>query len=245
MKKISIILLLLCLVGCSVSRLRYVGDDNIKIQDFKKSEVDAIYVKKVGICNVGIGILNERHNDILGVLIKIENLDKKRRLIVNPRDFVAETQNRYFLKKLPSVSYTRSELNRINLQLEKNKNAQLSQKSHNTIKCQNDLYGNMNCNEDHSIATGLMNLSDNLLVAQKERELLEKMQRVNDYTEEISIHALNHVRYIEPQSWDYYYIFFESPYRVSESYPINIYYKNAKFIFDFIEDNASVSEILF
>jgi len=207
------------LVGCNdTSNLSYLGDDKNNIsQDHIVNATGfdiPIYIKEIETGEIAIGAFDSTLGYFLGVVIRIKNTGYEP-ITLTQDDITVKTEDNYRLKKVYPDSYISAVLGRTQQSTETN------------------VYVNQdplpNSNSPYVASQRLGNAISDLGNTISDQQIWEAKEKMKRYAQEVDTHALRQTVKIEPQSWDYYYVFFEKP----RQYPVivscqNIVYKFGK-----------------
>jgi hypothetical protein len=194
------------LAGCeSTTELKYLGDDKATIsKDIIKNSLgeQTLYIKEIEMGELAIGGFDSIQGYFLGVVIKIKNTGYEP-ITLTLDDITAKTEDNYKLKRINPDSYISAVLGRANRPTETNVN----------------VYANQ---DQLSAGQKLGNAIENLGNTLSDQQVREGRENMKKYAQEVDVHALRQSVKIEPQSWDYYYVFFEKP----RQYPVIISCQN-------------------
>lgn len=221
-----IFLVSIFLTGCVTNNLTYLGNDKdtITAETVKTSAGELpVYPKQVNGGKVSLGAFTSSEVEIIGVTIKIENTMRKSPFVISPGDFTVKTADNYKLKSVNPDYYISMLSGKAQQNLQAVQNQKVNTKvvaNTNANVYGNSVYGTTTYTEKEDPYSSL-GKSIGVLAASGHAEQIEK------YAQEVALHALKGKITIQPQSWDYAFLFFEKP----ASYPITITYKDIVYTF--------------
>ena len=230
------------LTGCGTNNLTYLGKDKdtITAETVKTSVGDLpAYPKQIRGGKISLGAFNATQAEIMGITIRIENTMKNTPLVIARTDFTVKTADNYRIKGVNPDYYISAVLGKAQQSLQTVQNQKVATNTvANTSYSSNSnayatgygnsasAYGNTygtaqttyTTQEDPYSSAGK---SIGVAIAAGNAETARK------YAQEVDLHALRDTMTIQPQSWDYAFLFFEKP----ATYPVTIIYKDTVYTF--------------